>query len=278
MNQSDQTLKIRIILLAAAFSLLGFVLEIGPVGGVFSLSNSGPTVAAAFTLELMAGGFLAYLALAASAAVGLHPSEEEPTPKKEQPAGEKPQAVSTSEQPQENVRERVRPELHQLRMLFTAMGGYVVIKGISLALMTIFAHPNLTSGQYIRLFQFGFVFIALSWFVLWQFLRWFAQEKRWIRLQDELVGADVTRIIAVVILFRPFIFLVTALTRGTLLFTAMGMTTLLIHLSLVAIAIILWFARPTTLRRTLVALGTTGGIVVLLTIVLAIIERGITGT
>ena len=59
-------------------TLIGFVLEIGPVAGIFP-------VVVALSLELPTLGFLPYLALAASAAVGLHLSEEEPTPKEKKP-------------------------------------------------------------------------------------------------------------------------------------------------------------------------------------------------
>ncbi|HOF89800.1 MAG TPA: hypothetical protein PLZ36_17110, partial [Armatimonadota bacterium] len=214
MKQTDATRKYRIVLIVGALSLIGFVLEVGPLGGVFSLANSGPPVASALTLELAALGFLAYLALAASAAVGLHLGEEEPKPKEKDDAERRPPepVIGTVEMPHkpEGAAEgvRVRPDLHQLRMFFTALAGYSLLKGISLSLMLGAAAPyGIGLAALLRAFSFGLTVIAIGWFLLWQFLRWYAQEQRWVRLQDELVGGDVFRAVAAVLLLKPAIFL-----------------------------------------------------------------------
>lgn len=282
MTLTDKTVKWRIVLLTAAFALIGFVLEIGPVAGIFSLVNNGPAISAALTMELTALGFLAYLALAASAIIGLHISENEPLQQEQHEAahGERPPSPMAGKgvPAREQTQVRARPELHQLRMLFTALGGYAVLKWISLLLMGPAAQRNgLSQGALLHLFQFGFMFVALGWFVLWQFLRWYAQQRKWIRLQNELLGVDVTRILAIIILFQPVMFLITSATRGTLLVGALGVVTLLLEATVVALAVILFLARPSRLRRTLIGIGVTGGIIVVLTVIMAFAERTITG-
>lgn len=277
MMVTDQTVKLRIVFLTGAFALIGFFLEIGPVGGVFSLANSGISVLNALTLELATFGFLAYLALAASAVIGLHLSEEEPTPKEEKPT-EPLQATSEGGAAPEEARVRVRPELHQLRMLFTALGGFALLKGINLALMWPTAVDyGMTTGTLVRVFEFGFIYVALGWFILWQFLRWYALRKKWIRLQEELVGVDVSRVIAVAILVKPVIFFAGFLLRGPNVGITLWTMAALLHLTLIAVAILLWKARPFTLRRTLIGLGIIGGVIILLTAILAVIERGAVG-
>ncbi|HEY3378721.1 MAG TPA: hypothetical protein VGL77_14635 [Armatimonadota bacterium] len=278
MKPTDQTLKLRIVYLTAALSLVGFVLEIGPVGGVFSLANAGPTVWGALTLELSTLGFLAYLALAASAAVGLHLTETEPTPKEDKPDSRTPLEATSDGPPPEKARTRVRPELHQLRMLFTALGGYALLKGISLALMWPQAtQSGISPGALVRALEFGFIYVALGWFVLWQFLRWYALRRRWIRLQDELLGVDVNRIIAVVLLIKPVVFFLTLALRGEPGTPLLLLMSALLHLAVVAAAALLWFAHPLTLRRTLIGLSATGAAIVLLTLVLIAVERSVAG-
>jgi len=262
---SDQTAKLRLVSITAALSLVGFVLEIGPVAGVF------PSVFLGLALELPTLGFLPYLALAASAAVGLHLSEEEPTPKEKKP--ETPNVQPTPEGEMVGQQVRVRPELHQLRMVFTALGGYALLKGLNLALMWPQAiRYGIGPGQLLYAYEFGFVFVALGWFVMWQFLRWYAQRRKWVRLQEELVGGNVTQLIAVFILIKPFVNILTMIlqriTPNPLVITA-----ILLNLAVAAAAWLLWTARPVTMRRTVVGLLTTGGIIVLLTILRAIAER-----
>jgi hypothetical protein len=280
MKLTDQVVKTRIVLLTAAFALVGFFLEIGPVGDVFSLSNKGPTVFTGLTLECATLGFLAYLALAASAMLGLHLYEEEPMPKDEK-EGEPPPAPVlpvAGMGDAAGAAVRVRPELHQLRMLLTALGGYVLLKGITLVLLWPLAQQSrLTQSNLFQLTEFGFVYTALSWFMLWQFLRWYARRRKWIRLQDELVGNDINRIIALAFFIKPAIYFVTAAWRSELSFSPLGVLTMLLNLTLVAIAAILWVARPYTLRATVIALAVTGGVIVLLTLVLGGVEMRMIG-
>ena len=260
---SDQTAKLYLVLMTAALALIGFVLEIGPVAAVF------PSVLTALALELPTFGFLPYLALAASAAVGLHLFEEEPTPKEKPPATPG-QPLPEGEAVGQQV--RVRPELHQSRMFFTALVGYALLKGVNLALMW---QPAQAAGiNLLRAFSFGFVYVALGWFVMWQFLRWYARRRKWIRLQDELVGGDVTRIIAVVALINPVIFVVRDMVLQRLALSPPVITNLLLHLSLMAMAALLWYAHPVILRRTVAGLFAVGGAIILLTILQAILNGG----
>lgn len=277
MQQTDATRKYRIVLIVGALSLIGFFLEAGPIGGAFSLSNAGLPVNASLTLEMATLGFLAYLALAASAAVGLHLGEEEPTPKETKDEEETPPiepVIGTVEMPREPEgaaeRVRVRPELSQMRMFFTALAGYGVLKGISLTIM----FSSLRSAAVLlQAFSFGLLFTAIGWFLMWQFLRWYAQEKRWIRLQDELVGGDVFRVIGVVLLFKPAGFLYALIMGRFALNDSLILLAALLHLTLVAAAVLLWLATPTTFRRTLIGLGITGVVIVILTLVLAVVEK-----
>jgi hypothetical protein len=272
MKPTDQIVKWRIVLLVAAFSLLGFVLELGPVCGVFSLLSQGRPIVTGLTMELASLGFLGYLALAASAAIGLHAAEDEPIAKeRKMPEPTEPlPPLGEGESAQEQV--RIRPELHQLRMLFTALGGYVLLKGISLLLMWPSAQrAGISSGALLHLFQCGFLFVALGWFILWHFLRWYARQRKWERLQDELVGADATKILAAIILLRPLIYFVIPATHGLTL-NIQPILSLLLEVSLVCFATFLYFARPYRLRRTVISLGITGGVMIVLTIALAVAE------
>jgi len=262
-KQTDQTVKTYLVLITAVLSLIGFALEVGPVAGIF------PTILVGLSLELSTLGFLPYLALAASAAVGLHLTEEEPTPKEKKP--EAPEAQPTPEG--ELVGERVRPELHQMRMVFTALGGYAVLKGLNLVLMWSLApRYSVSTGQLLSAYEFGFVYVALGWFVMWQFLRWYAQRRKWVRLREELVGGNVTQVVALVILIKPFIIFFNMIRLG-FTFNSLVITTVLLNLAVVAGAWLLWIARPVTLRRTVVGLFTTGGVILLLTIIRAVIEH-----
>jgi len=259
---SDQTAKMHLVLITAALSLVGFVLEIGPFAGIFPVIVGLP-------LELPTLGFLPYLALAASAAVGLHISEEEPTPKEKKP--EVPEVRPTPEGEMVGQRVRVRPELAQMRMVFTALGGYALLKGINLALMwpLVAAQGSAVSPeQLLSAFQFGFIYVALGWFVMWQFLRWYAQRRKWVRLQEELVGGNVTYIIAFFILIKPVINLI----LKSYALSPLIITEVLLNLAVLAAAWLLWTARSVTMRRTIVGLLTIGGAIVLITIALAFIE------
>lgn len=275
MKESDQTVKWRIVLLTAALGLIGFVLELGPVAGVFPLASQGPSVFTGLSIELISLGFLAYFSLAASAAIGLHPTEEEPTPKKEPP----PKAATPTPSPAtgegESIQEhvRARPDLHQLRMLVTALVGYILLKALSLFFAWLLVDNRLTQTQIALAFRFGFFYILICWFLLWQFLRWYAWRRRWIRLQEELIGMDVARVMAVVILIVPIFYIISALWKGDLFNGPLNVLALLLHLTLIAFSIILWFATPIKLKRTIIALTITGGVVIILTFILAMLEH-----
>jgi hypothetical protein len=270
MTPSDQTLKARLVGVTALFGLLGFVLEIGPVGGAFSLVNRGAPVATALALEMATLGFLAYLALAGSAAVGLHLSEKEPTPKEEERP--EPQSMRAGDGDLVGTQVRVRPEWHQFRMVVTALGGYAVLKGISSYFMWLLAPQYGVDRQVVlQAYQFGFSYIAVSWLVLWQFLRWYALKHRWVRLQAELIGGNVAQVIAVVILINPLIFFVRL--AGQFSLNPTTLLAVLLHLTVVVAAVLLWTARPFTLRRSVIALLATGGVALVLTVMLAALER-----
>ena len=265
-HPSDSTVKMRIVYLTAALSLVGFFLEVGPVGGTFQLVTTG------LRLELPMLGFLAYLALAASAAYGLHLTEDEPTPKEDKQPPTPIKAGGDGGEIREYV--RTRPELHQLRMFFIALGGYTVLKGITLALIW----PQAAALNFVPLaaFEFGLAYVGIGWFILMQFLRWYAMRRRWVRLQNELLGVDVPQIIAVAIFLKPLFFFVTASMKGMLLAGPLYLMSDLLHLCVAAVAVILWFARPLTLQRTIINLSVVGGITVLFTIGLVVIEHMLT--
>jgi len=114
--------------------------------------------------------------------------------------------------------------------------------------------------------------VALGWFVLWQFLRWYAQRRKWVRLQEELVGGNVTRVVALVILIKPVINIL-LLVKDSHTLSPLLITEVLPNLAVMVGAWLLWSARPVTMRRTIVGLLTTGGVIVLLTIARSFIER-----
>lgn len=261
-------IKRRIVLLTAALSLVGFFLEVGPLGA-FSLANKTLPVFSALWLEIRTFGFVAYLALAASAAVGLHMSETEPTPKKEEESVALPTKLS-GDGDAVGERVRVRPELHQTRMLLTALGGYVLLKGLSIFLMGL--DGQVSPVVLAHAFQFGLIFVGLGWFVLWQFLRWVALQHRWIRLQDELIGGNVLPIIALFYAIAPLSNIIVAGLHEELS-GSIGLMVILLNFAVFAAALILWRARPYRLRRTVTGLAIDGGIIVLLTLVLGFIER-----
>lgn len=254
-----------LVLITAVLALVGFVLEIGPVAGAIF-----PSIAIALALELSTLGFLPYLSLAASAAVGLHLNEEEPTPKEKTP--EVPEATQpTPEGEMVGLRVRVRPDLHQMRMIFTALGGYAALKGLNLALMWPRAtvQHGILPEQLISLFEFGLVYVALGWLVMWQFLRWYAQRRKWVRLLDELMGGNVTQVVAIFLLIKPILNIggIIRITLNPSLIVA-----LLLNLAVIAAAWLLWAARPVTLRRTIVGLLTVSGVIILLTVIYAILR------
>lgn len=269
---TDQQKKWKLVFWATGFAFVGFVLEIGPLGGIYSLLNSGPPVLTALLDELAALGFLAYLSLPAAALIGLHINEDEITPKKEGQDSEQLTASQGGGGVMEKV--RVRPELHQLRMLATAIIGYSLFKIISLLLLYRSMETyGLSTVSMVQLFNFGFGFVALGWFALCQFLRWYAQRQQWTRIQDELLGVDVTRVLAVLIMLRPLGYLISTIARGSLLFGASSYLTLAQVLTLFTASVILWFARPYNLKRTIIGLATCGILLVLLTVVLIIFEH-----
>ncbi|MHB0937593.1 MAG: hypothetical protein ACYDCO_18895 [Armatimonadota bacterium] len=262
---TDQLAKTHLVLITAVLALVGFVLEIGPVAGVF------PFILVGLALELSTLGFLPYLALAASAAVGLHLSEEEPTAREKKPeTPEAPQPTPEGEMVGQRV--RVRPDLHQMRMIFTAIGGYAVLKGLNLALMWPLApNYNISQAQLINAFEFGFVYVALGWLVMWQFLRWYAQRRKWVRLQEELVGGNVTQVVALFILIKPLINIGTVILQR-ITPNPQLVIAILLNLAVIAGAWLLWTARPVTMRRTVVGLLTVSGVIILLTVIRAVLE------
>lgn len=272
MPLSDQIVKLRLVLLTAVFALAGFVLEIGPVGGVFSLVNKHLRIIDALSIEVQTLGFLAYLALPASALVGLHPFEEEPTRKDTPPVAAPLHTAPKGEAAGEQV--RVRPELHQLRMLFTALGGYTLLKWLSLTLMMRF---DLDPAERLHLFNFGFFFIALAWLMMWQFLRWFAQSRRWERLEVELVGVDISGVVAIIVLLAPLVFFINLFRGAVSAPLSLLITTALLYLTIAAAAALLWRARPSRLPQTIIGLYLCEGVIILLTILLAALELGIAG-
>jgi len=286
MTPSDQHIKLRIVLYCALFGLLGFLLEVSPVGGVFGSSLGGPPVFTAFTWELQSLGFLAYLALAAAAAVGLHLAEKEPVPK--EPEEKKQDGDAAQRQPSpfapempeapdvaERTYPRVRPETHQLRMMASALLGYSALKWMSLTLMG--QRFGLDLGHLSRLFETGLIFTALGWLLLWQFLRWYAAERQWIRLQEELIGGDVARPVALAILIKPLLFAYAVLANPLLVAGTRGLLVILLYLSLSALAVILWHARPGQLTRTLSTLAGAGIVFFLITLALGIVEQRLSG-
>jgi len=267
MKLPDQTVKFRLVLLTAAFALVGFVLELGPVGRIFSLINKHERIIDALTIELSVFGFLAYLALAASAFVGLHMTEDEPTPKEPLPGEPSLKTAGKGEVAGEQI--RVRPELHQMRMIVIALGGYALFKCLSISLMEQY---GIDISRRLMLFKFGCVYVALGWLVMWQFLRWYAQRRRWVRLQAELVGADITRVVAIMLLLAPSLFAI-ELVHGTINTNLLLLLpTLLIYLVIMAASFLLWHARPLTLRRTVIGLLICGVLIVLLTGTLGVLE------
>jgi hypothetical protein len=268
---TDQERKLNIVLITTLWGLLGFVLECGPVGGVFGLALSGPPVTAGFTVELQSFGFLAYLALAAAVTLGLHLGEAEPTLREPTPdeLRRDPEAGPVADR----TFPRVRPELHQLRIMATALLGFTALKLVSLAWMSARFEDIIGIGGITRLFEFGLVYIALGWFLFWQFAREYAASRQWARMVNELMGGTVSKAVAVVALVKPLWYIVAGLRDPRLLAGTVGILTLALHLSLVLIAVVLWTARPTTLRRTLYGLEASGGVVLVLTVLLAIVEQ-----
>jgi hypothetical protein len=271
MNRTQQQVKGRIVTVTAALALVGFFLEITPVGGAFALALTG------VALEVPGLGFLAYLSLAAAAAVGIHLGATEPTPK-DPPAPETPPLPQGGDGEAVGEQVRVRPELHQMHMLFTALGGYVLLKAFSLALMTPAAQRlGVTAADLSAAFAFGLYFVTVGAFLLWEFLRWIAHQQRWERLQAELIGGSVTWMVALVLLIKPILYIGTHLHAGELLTGPRSALVLLLHLTLVALAYVVWRARPQSLRATLIGLASLGGVIVLCTILLLLVERQLTG-
>jgi hypothetical protein len=263
----DRIIKLRLVWVAAFLGLAGFVLEIGPVGGVF------PRVSDALALQLPTLGFLAYLTLAASAAVGLHLGQREggpPDDPDEAPPVPTPAEGKTDVPP---ARTPVRPEVHQGLMIITALGGYVVLKGASLlAMWPSLGAANLTVGQLWHAFRFGFFFILLAWLLLWQGLRWVATARRWVRLQAELLGVDTHQVVALVVVAVPAIWLVRLCLGQVLLPNVPLALAAGLHASVLLAALALWLARPARLRRTLWALAALGVLALALTVAQAIYE------
>jgi hypothetical protein len=264
---NDKALKLQIVLVTASLALVGFFLEVGPVGGAFGLAVGGRPVLVGLTLGLQGFAFLPYLALAMSAAVGLHMGEDEPRPEPEDEDRRptKPGQADAKPAP----RARVRPDLFQLRMIVTAILGFVALKGMSLAL----AWPTavglgVTPATLTRTVTFGLAFTAIGWFILWHLLRWIAAQQQWVRLRDELVGVDAQRVLAGAIAIKPVWFLLTGATAAVLL-GVIGALSIALFLAVGAAAVALALAVPARPRDTVVALGGISLLIVALTIALA---------
>ncbi|MEI7831774.1 MAG: hypothetical protein WCJ56_01030 [bacterium] len=271
MPTPDRVRKLQIVLIAALYGLVGFFLQAGPVGGVFSLLNGGRPVFSGMGILLSACSFLAFLAVACSAAIGLHLGEEEEKPGEP----EKDPTTSIEDTPGENIRARIRPELHQLRMIITALGGYMALQAISLTVLHL--RDGIETGVLVALFNFGLYYTAIGWFLLWQFLRWYAQEKKWLRLQDELIGMDAVRLVAVVLAIQPLGFLlvlpVKIATTPSLL---LSLTSISFGVLLLA-AVVLWQSRRATMRLTALMLASFGVTLVLLTFAVGFVEMAMIG-
>ncbi len=275
MTPTVQERKLYIILFTALFGLFGFLLECGPVGGAFGLALGGPTVFTGLSVELQSFGFLAYLALAVAVTLGLHLGETEPTLR--EPTKEEQRQEPDVELVVDRTYPRVRPELHQLRIMGAALLGFAALKLLSLLWLNARFENLLGIAGFTRLFEFGLVYIALGWFLTWQFLRDAAAQYRWVRIQEELMGGNTSKAVAAIVLLKPLWFVIIALRDPRLLAGTVGGLTLLLHLGLIAFAVVLWTHRPAALRRTLVGLATCGVGMLLLTLILAFTERALTG-
>lgn len=271
MATPDRVRKLHIVLVAAGYGLVGFFLQAGPLGNVFTLLNGAPTVFSALGMLLTACGFLAFLTLAGSAAVGLHLGEDEEKPGDPE---KEPTAV-IEDKPADEIRVRMRPELHQLRMIITALGGYIVLQSASLTVLHF--RDRVEIGALVALFNFGLFYTAVGWFLLWQFCRWYAQQKRWLRLQDELVGMDSVRLVAVVLAVKPLIFLFTLPAKITQAPALLLSLSSLSYALWAAAAVLIWLSRRETMRLTAILLAIAGAILVLLTLVMGIVEMTIIG-
>ncbi len=261
-TDSDIIIKRKAILIIALFSLLGYILEMGPISHAWQLAILG----FGYTLPVL--GFLPYFALTMSAAIGLRVTEYEYRSKENEDDKE----LNMTPDGQ-IIREKcaVRPDLHQLRMIITALGGYVILRVISNFCLS-FMYPGVYINSLINGFEFGFYYTLFSWFVLWQFMRWFALLRKWQRIHQELVGADINKFLAIVIggvvafsLYRSVIY--------GLSFNIADVLNLLIMLSVGFIAYLMWQTRPYRLRKTLINIGWVSLLITILTIFLVPAER-----
>lgn len=261
-TESDIVVKRKAILVVAVFSLFGYILEMGPIGHAWQLAILG----FGYTLPVL--GFLPYFALTMSAAIGLRITEYEYRHNED----EKEKQINLTPEG-EGIREKiaVRPDLHQLRMIIAALGGYVILRAISNFFLSVM-YPSVYVGSLFNAFEFGFYYTLFSWFVLWQFIRWFVLLRKWGRLYQELVGADINKFLAIVILgvvvfsiYRNFI-------NGFSL-NIVDILNILIMISVAGMAYLVWQSRPYRLRKTLVKIGWIMLLITILTIFLVPAER-----
>ena len=103
-------------------------------------------------------------------------------------------------------------------------------------------------------------------------MRWFALLRKWGRLYQELVGADINKFLSIVIcgvvvfsMYRNFM--------NGFSINIVDMLNIVIMISVAGIAYLVWHSRPYRLRKTLVNIGWVMLLVTILTIFLVPAER-----
>lgn len=263
-EESDIVVKKKAIMVVALISLFGYILEMGPIGHAWQLTILG----FGYTLPVL--GFLPYLSLTMSAAIGLRVTEHEYRHKEDEEE-EDMEINITSEG--EAVREKVavKPDLHQLRMIITALGGYAILRVISNFFLSSM-YPTVYFNSLVNGFEFGFYYTAFSWLVLWQFMRWFTLLHKWRRLYQELVGSDINKFLAIVIGGTVLFSLYRCINEG-FSFAVADILKILIIISLGGIAYLIWHSRPFNLSKTLINSGWIVLLITVLTIFLVPAER-----
>lgn len=247
--------------MVAMLSLFGYVLEMGPIAHVWQLTILG----FGYTLPVL--GFLPYFSLTMSAAIGLRINEYEYRRKDEDDKN-----INLTPEG-EAIKEKcaVRPDLHQLRMIIAALGGYAILRVISNFFISLM-YPGIFVDSLFDSFKFGFFYIIISWFLLWHFLRWYTILHKWRRLTQELVGADSTKFLAIIItgifLFSFYKFFINGISLNII-----DILSLVIMISFFGIIYLVWQSRPYNLRRTVVNMGWVAILITVLTILLVPAER-----
>ncbi len=259
---SDIVAKRKIILIVALFSLFGYILEMGPIAHAWQLTILG----FGYTLPVL--GFLPYFSLAMSAAIGLRINEYEY--RRDDDKEVKNFKISPEG---EMIKEKcaVRPDLHQLRMIIAALGGYAILRAISNYCLSEM-YPGIYLESLFNGFKFGFFYIILSWFILWHFMRWYAMLRKWRRLTQELVGADSNKFFAIII-FGILLFSCFKNYIDGISFNMTDMLNIAILISFAGIAYFIWHSRPYNLRKTVVNIGWVALLITVLTILLVPAER-----